>query len=115
MTASPPREDAAAFEQEEPDWGKCNWGDHPAERMWNGQPICWADWNRIKLDAPAARHWLKAVAEFKSGVDLHDVMTFWPKRCGLDKEDLHNLSAILDKIEQGSREVLGLPDEEATS
>jgi hypothetical protein len=92
-------------------WGTCCiGGDHPAERNWNGQPICWKHWNHAKHDAPAARHWIEAVEKFRSGVDLYDLMTFWPKRCRLDKEDMNNLSAILDKIDQGSREVLGIVD-----
>jgi hypothetical protein len=96
------------------DWGVCSFGgDHPAERRWNGQPICWPHWNRAKLAAPVARHWLEAVEAFRSGVDLYDIMTYWPA-CGLDKEDIHGLSVVLDKIEQHSREVLGLPEPEAT-
>jgi hypothetical protein len=89
-------------------WGTCTFSghNHPAERRWNGQPICWAAWNRIKLDLPAARHWAEAVEKFKSGVDIYDLMTFWPKRCGLDQEDMHALSAILDKIAQGSQAII---------
>jgi hypothetical protein len=90
------------------DWGTCTFSghNHPAERSWNGQPICWAAWNRIKLDLPAARHWAEAVENFKSRVDLYDLMTFWPKRCNMSKAEIRYLSILLDKIAQGSQAII---------
>jgi hypothetical protein len=52
---------------------KCDWGDHPAERIWNGAPICWRHWYWVKLDSPAADYWIERVDNlFEQGPDAYD-------------------------------------------
>lgn len=90
-------------------WGMCSYGNEPhaAEKFMSGTPICWAHWNWVKLDEPAARHWAKAVPEFMSKVDMHDLMTYFPA-CGVTDEErkvwfdcLRKIQAHSDKVKDG--------------
>jgi hypothetical protein len=70
------------------DMGTCNWRSpgkmdaHPAERGWRGQRICWDCHRWVKMDLPAAEHWLRVSREFLSNVDMYDATSFLPRMFG---------------------------------
>jgi len=73
------------------DWGQCAYRrpdgkPHAAEKHMSGTPICWPCWNWVKLNGPAARHWLRVGGEFLSNVDMYDLTTFLPQAFGGDEE-----------------------------
>ena len=89
------------------EWGNCAYGKeaHPAEKRMSGTPICWAHWNWVKLNEPAARHWARVAEEFLSNVDMYDVTKFLPA-CGLTEEQMGTMIDSARKVRDHSIEVL---------
>lgn len=86
---------------------KCGHGcGRDAEKTSSGHPECWPCWNRRKLDLPAAEHWARVSAEFLSNVDMYDVMTYLPERCGLGKDDMQTMIQAVRKVQTYSAALL---------
>jgi hypothetical protein len=81
-------------------------GIRPTSKITSGTPECHQCWDWRKLDGPAANHWAKVAALFMSNVDMHDVTTYLPKRCGIDKDELAITFKVADQIATRSREML---------
>ena len=85
----------------------CAYGDgnHPAERVQSGTPICWQHWYWVKLNLPAATHWKRVGEEFLSNVDMWDLMSYLPA-CGLTQEEMTIMLKGAEKVVEFSKRVV---------